>query len=164
MTLSIHSGITFSVESYKANALRPSETPSSAQSVPTQSNEKSAGIHVDLSPLGRALAAGPGESRASTEAKQKNIDESDFSIEIKEIMKRIVELQEELRKKQEELQAVMQDQSLSDEQRQQKANALQGEISQLSGALNDAMGALSDAIQQEGLEKEAALKAASLVA
>ncbi|AJG22925.1 hypothetical protein [Cupriavidus basilensis] len=113
------------------------------------SGKPSDGIHVDLSPAGRTLAASkPASGRNS------DIDNSNLPDTAKNLLKRIRELREELARKQQELQAVASAQNLTADQKQVRLAALNQAMSSLSGAIASTTAALAKSMEKASPEQQ----------
>ncbi|WP_251048226.1 hypothetical protein [Halomonas sp. ISL-56] len=163
MTISLSTGSAsldaYSLRSEPLSVEKVTTTPAASNAAPKEADTS---IHLDLSPLARGIASASEKAGNTQEAKNAKIDESDFPMEIKELLKRIVEYREKLKEKQQELEDVMRDQSLSDEQRQVKLDALQQEINSLNSALQEAMGQLNKLVAQMDLDDGAVIEMVSL--
>lgn len=104
-----------------------------------------------------------GLARSNESEKNSDIDESDLSATIKQLLKLIRELKAQLAEKMAELQALMAQQGLDAETRQMRAQALQTEVGSLSGALSSANAQLVKVIREEGLSAEQSASIASLM-
>ena len=99
-----------------------------------------AGVHVDLSSIGKAMASHTVRRQAR---RNDDIDQTDLPDEIKTLLKRVREIREQLQQKQAELREAMNDTRMRPEQRKMRVAMLQSEIMALSAALILTSNALS---------------------
>lgn len=110
------------------------------------STRSTAGIHVDLSPLGL--------EKSKKAERDKDIDESELPDNVKQALKAIRDKQDELEEKQKELQQLMSNSSMPAEEKQEKLKALQAEISSLSRGLMDSKNNLVKSMQDQDLTEQ----------
>lgn len=120
-----------------------------------------AGVHVDLSGAGKAMALGGGTAQSADP--NADIDEADLPDVIKSLLKRIREIREELRQKQEELRQAMADSTMRPEQRKMKVAMLQSEVMALSSALVAASQALNKLMTELELSTDQAAAVGQLM-
>lgn len=116
------------------------------------------GLRVSLSELGKSLSANKNETN------NKDIDESGLPDSIKDLLKMIRKLKAEIAAKQAELKELMADQSMDPETKRAKVEALQTQLASLNSALSSANANLTKQMHDQGLSKEQAQTAATLVA
>lgn len=109
-------------------------------------------LRVSLSALGQARS----------NAKNKDIDESNLPGNIKELLRLIRSLKQQIVEKQDELQAVLAEPGLDPEARQLRTEALRGELAALQGALSSTSASLLVAMREAGLSGEQMQAAAKL--
>ncbi len=128
-------------------------------SATASAEEKSAepGVKVSLSAGGLAR---------SKEAENKNadIDESNLSDEIKQLLKMIRELKAQLAEKTAELQALMAQGDMEDDAQKAKVQALQTEVSSIGSALSTANAQLVKVMRDQKLTGEESATVAALLA
>ncbi|OLU27493.1 hypothetical protein BVH03_14895 [Pseudomonas sp. PA15(2017)] len=138
-----------------AAAPAPAETSDQAVvAVPLASVAAEPGVKITLSMEGLA--------RSKEKDKNKDIDESDLPMTIKELLKMIRELKMQLAQKMAELQAIMQSDT-DDETRQASVQALQNQVSSISGALSSASAQLVKAMRDSGLSQQQSATVSSLM-
>lgn len=120
-----------------------------------------AGLHVEISPVGKALSLAGGEAAKSR--RDEDIDNSSLPDGVKELLKRIRDLNEQIQKKMIELRRIQADQRLNEQERAQALERVQAELNSLNGALTKANAMLLQAMDDAQLDGDARMQVASLL-
>lgn len=115
-------------------------------------------VRVTLSAAGRDLSA-TGQAKDINQ----DIDESDLSTTVRELLKMIRELKAQIARKQAELQALASEDGSDPDARRLKSEALRNEISALNGALSSANANLAKVMREGNLSREQTQQVSSLL-